>query len=59
MKRMMAAAMLVCLLSIQGCQREQENQESIQAVSENVSDREWHPAAGTQETVKKAGQVTA
>ena len=29
MKRMMAAVMLVCLLSIQGCQREQENQESV------------------------------
>ena len=49
MKRMMAAVMLVCLLSIQGCQREQENQESVQAVSENFSDNEWHPAAGGQE----------
>ncbi len=49
MKRMAVVTMLVCLLSIQGCQREQESREPTQAVSENFSDSDWHPAAGEQE----------
>ena len=49
MKRMAVVTMLVCLLSIQGCQREQQSREPAQVVSENFSDSDWHPAAGEQE----------
>lgn len=49
MKRMIAGAVLVCLLGSQGCQRKPENQESVQAVSDNSISNQWYSAAGGQE----------